>query len=184
MPQPTEQLQQLIAAGRIDEAIAALLQTAADPRAQRDCAQLSGRWQANERARHLGTLSNSEYNLEKDNISMAVLALAEMSQSHPNMKRWWQSNTFWMTALAVLGLLVAVLAYLNDRGIWPKKVEPASVVSPRVEPEKSAEIQPQTPAQTSPAVKKQTNVTVKDKAKVGIISTGDSAVFNNVKQDF
>jgi hypothetical protein len=98
-------------------------------------------------------------------------------------KAWWRSGTFWTYFIGVAGLLIALFAYLNDRGVFPKKVEPVPVTQPAPEVQKSAETPAALPGQTEKSPKNQTNITVKDKAKVGTIITGDSNKID-IKQDF
>lgn len=76
----TQQLKDLIAKGRLDQAIedlARYTQSLSDQHYHNAIAQLSARWKANERANSLGTLSTSEYNTERNKINQAVLALVD-----------------------------------------------------------------------------------------------------------
>lgn len=85
----TQHLKALIANGRLDKAIeelAVYTQPLLDQSHRNTVAQLSARWKANERANSLGTLSNSEYTMERNKINQAVLALVdELADSSPDM---------------------------------------------------------------------------------------------------
>lgn len=69
-------LRQLLAEGKTDKVLAALLHTAILDGDDRDMAlQLSARYAENERQQHAGTLAQEAYSLERNKINAAVLAV-------------------------------------------------------------------------------------------------------------
>jgi len=158
-----------------------------------------GRYHTLETARSNGTVSHDNYSAEIARIRGAVAEiiqwlpddrwLEELATVPPSISaigslaipRQRRSGAFWATLLAALGVLLALLAYLNDMGIFPKKADPPPLEQPAAHPSAEPLSHPAAPAPAAP--KNQTNIQVKDKAKVGNIITGDS---NNIhiKQDF
>jgi hypothetical protein len=165
---------------------------------QPDLVLVKGRFQSLQTERDRGTVSEEQLRIEQARIRMAAQNLIEyLPDNWPSAgleqvqsgagvaptpsKSRRSSGTFWGLVIAAAGLLIALLSYLNDRGIFPPK-EPTPVEQPaqgaQQPAEKPAETPPPAPSKATPAPKKQTNVTVKDSAEVGILNTGDNPVFN------
>ena len=94
---------------------------------------------------------------------------------------WEKVALLW---LGIFAAIAGITGYtLRD---YFKKPEPIPIVQPQVElpAQNRTELPKSQPSTTQPAAKNQTNIHMKDKSKVGIINTGDSAVFKDIKQDF
>jgi hypothetical protein len=197
-------LAQWLANGDLDRTLRGLewLQSQHRTALDTDLVLQQSRFQWLQQQHNQGVVSEEHYRTELARIRVAMLAILEnvpddwpsagLEEVRPaaalptKSNTWWRSGTFWTYFIAAAGLLVALLAYLNDRGIFPPR-DPAPLVQPAPEvqkpAEKSAETPPVAPVTTGNQPKNQTNVTVKDKAKVGTIITGDSNKIE-LKQDF
>lgn len=115
----TRQLKDLIAKDRLDKVIDDLLlytQSLADDRYHDDMIRLSARWKANERGRMLRTLSADQYNVEKNIISDALLALIGELGAANNAETNGSANPaptgkvdFWKK-VGYAGLILGILA--------------------------------------------------------------------------
>lgn len=97
-----------------------------------------------------GTLTHADHSVELARIREAVHELiaalpdalgAEGLEQVPRTPRLdaqpprrRKSGAFWATLLTALGVLLALLAYLNDVGIFPKKSDSAPAVQPAIAP--------------------------------------------------
>ncbi len=80
-----QQLKDLIAKGHLDQVLKYLTvytQSLPDQDDYNSIIQLSARWKTNERAHSLGTLTNSDYNTERNRINQAVLDLMDALIDH------------------------------------------------------------------------------------------------------
>lgn len=207
MPATHQNLRALLAQGNLEAVLQALVQHTAhtdDADLRQRVLTLSGQFAALKKQHLTGLLDDKDYRLQLNRITAAAAEIVDseadsgaVTQSHrltPPAPR----SSFWKK-LIYLGLLVGILAGTVQVVDYVQKQQPAPVGKPAAEPPKAdttivkmpisvgPDAQKESPAQKSPADKpvaqpqKQTNITVKDSAKVGIINTGDSPVFN-IKQ--
>ncbi len=133
------QLHALIAAGKTRAAIESLLTEARPDRdLHTEALALSARFQNYTREKNAGRAEPAWLDTELNRIHAAALDLIErlsdsdgVTLSHPvtTPAARWKSATFWTIFIAILGLLIGFLAYLNDLGVFPfRKPEPVTRV--------------------------------------------------------
>ena len=177
-------LRKLLAEGKTRQVIEQLLPlTTADRDQHNEMLQLSAQFSELERQLRLNTGDPKLLGTERNRINAALLAVMDgtFENNRPQKRKWNMGKiALWLGVFAA----VAGIAGYTLRDFF-RKAEPVPVQVPAPQVEKPAEplAQPQSkPAATQPG-KNSPNITVKDKAKVGIISTGDSVTIN-AKQDF
>jgi hypothetical protein len=177
-------LRKLLAGGKTRQVIEQLLPlTAADRDLHNEILQLSAQFAEIERQSRLNVEDPKLLGTERNRINAALFAVMDnLSGNVTPLKRNWniRKMALWLFFLAIVAGATGYA--LRD---YFRKPEPIPVQAPASPAEKPAEpiAQPQSrPASTQPG-KNNPNITVKDKAKVGIISTGDSVTIN-AKQDF
>jgi len=177
-------LKSSLAAGKTRQVMESLLmRTQGDRDLHTEAVALSARYQHYLREKNGGRAEPAWLDMELNKINAAALGLIELFPERAVFakKMNWEKVALW------LGIFAAI-AGITGYTLWDysKKPEPVPIVAPKVEPpvQNSAEMPKSQPSTAQPALKNQTNIYLKDKAKVGIISTGDSAVFKDIKQDF
>ncbi len=131
------QLHALIAAGKTRAAIESLLTEARSDRdLHTEALALSARFQNFTREKNGGRAEPAWLDAELNRIHAAALDLIErlpedseaVTLSHRlTTPARWKSATFWTFFLTILGLLIGLLAYLNDFGVFPfRKPEPVT----------------------------------------------------------
>ena len=172
-----EHLKSLIADGKLSQAVEELTQWTKNS-AYKDTntaiVQLAQRHNTNDSNNRLGNSSQSDYLMERNRISLALLEIIENTASNrlkPN----------WIGIITVAVGLIALIANIGTiKDAFFKKVEPKILVSP-AEPKregvKSNDL-PEKPEQaaTTNTVKSKNNtqINVKDNGKVGTVINGDS----------
>ena len=127
----SQQLKNLIAKGHLDKALEYLndyTKSLADQDYYNSLTQLSARWKTNERAQHLGTLSTSDYNLERNKINQAVLTLLDELVDHTagpkiadipipippaNTTDLWKKIGYIGLILGILASMVKIIEFCN-----------------------------------------------------------------------
>lgn len=177
-------LRKLLADGKTRQAIEHLLPlTAADRDLHNEVVQLSAQFEELERQTRLNVGDPKLLGTERNRINAALLGVMDKIFGNGGpLKRTWNIRKF-IVWIGVLAVVAGTTGYVL-RGYF-RKPEPVQVQVPASPAEKPAEplAQPQSKPTTAQPGKNSPNITVKDKAKVGIISTGDSVTIN-AKQDF
>jgi len=175
----------LLAAGKTRQVIESLLpHTQGDPDLHAEAVALSARYQHYLREKNGGRAEPAWADAELNKINAAALGLIDRSPEGAVVVKkmnWEKVTLLW---LSIFAAIAGITGYtLRD---YFKKPEPIPIVQPQVElpAQNRTELPKAQPSTTQPAVKNQTNIHMKDKSKVGIINTGDSAVFKDIKQDF
>lgn len=178
---------QLIESGELETAVSQFVELAKNTRYETLALQLSSRLADLKNAEFAGGLSFDERSRQRSQISHSLIQLVQQFDG----KRVAGGSFFsknWGKVGAAVVFAIGILANLGDikQAFFDKNQPPAPSEQPAVKPAKPAvqkEIPTEKPTAEKPVAqpKKQTNITVKDSAKVGIINTGDSPVFN-IKQ--
>ncbi|MCC6281090.1 MAG: hypothetical protein IT262_10845 [Saprospiraceae bacterium] len=177
-------LRKLLADGKTRQVIEQLLPlTAADRDQHNEVLQISAQFSEIERQTRLNVGDPKLLGTERNRVNAALFGVMEnLSGNGGPLKRSWNIRKI-IVWIGVLAVLAGATGYAL-RGYF-RKPDPVPVQVPAPQVEKPAEslAQPQSKPTTSQPGKSNPNITVKDKAKVGIISTGDSVTIN-AKQDF
>lgn len=181
MPNTSQVLQHLLADGKTRHVIEQLLRlTATDRDQQNEVLQLSAQFAELERQSRLNVTDPKLLGTERNRINAALLAVIDrLPENLSPLRRKWNVGKIALW-LGIFAAVAGITGYtLRD---FFKKPEPTPVQLPAGPVEKliAKPGENSTPAKSG---KNNPNITVKDKAKVGIISTGDSVTIN-AKQDF
>ena len=175
----------LLAAGKTRQVIESLLpHTQGDPDLHAEAVALSARYQHYLREKNGGRAEPAWLDAQLNKINAAALDLIDRSPEGAVVVKkmnWEKVTLLW---LSIFAAIAGITGYtLRD---YFKKPEPIPIAQPQVElpAQNRTELPKSQPSTTQPAAKNQTNIHMKDKSKVGIINTGDSAVFKDIKQDF
>ena len=192
MASSIQDLKTLLAQGKLETALNTLVRLTEhtdDADLRQRVLTLSAQFATLKKQNLTGLLDDKDYRLQWNRIAAAVADIADsetfsdrVTQSHPVTKTGvWKK---WATILAVLASVAGITGYTLRDVLWPK-TEPAPAAQPTVEqPKKDTVVVALPPAKVPSKGKNNPHIEVKNKAKVGIINTGDSAVFKDIKQDF
>lgn len=148
-----------------------------------------------------GLISSNEFNLEKNKLNYTILTIidslpihtievpdGELSKIKLYAKGKQLAKPKWLLYVGIATGVLVVICYfafkkkptseLPGKQLFQQETMNSSKHSTNIPDTMPKDLK------TQSSNKEKTNINIKDKAKVGIISTGDSAVFNNVKQDF
>lgn len=196
MPDQVQSLRDQLAAGKIRPVINQIISIAAsDPDLHQEALHISGQFADLERHTRLRTLDHATLQTARNQISDALFSLIDQLpvSGTPLRKKWsLEKIALWLGLFAA----IAAIAGYSLKDVF-KKPEPVPIEKPAQPDTKITEPAPQPERkQAQPSVvqkpdvaasssaKNNPNIIVKDKAKVGIINTGDTARFENIKQDF
>lgn len=196
MASSKQNLKTLLAQGKLETALDTLVRLTEhtdDAELRQRVLALSGQFAALKKQQLSGLLDDKDYRLQWNRIAAAVADIADdeliksLTPSETlNNNRLTKTSVWkkWPAILAVLASVAGITGYTLRDVLWPK-TDPAPTEQPAAEPSKKDTIVVTMPPAKGPANgKNNPHIEIKDKAKVGIISTGDSAVFKDIKQDF
>lgn len=188
-----QHIKTLIAEGKLEQAVTELVdwtKISTDKDANKSIVLLSQRHNTNEQSNHLGNISQSDYLMERNRISLALLVVIENTDSEKNVLTLVKRLNWVGIGVFLIGLIafVANIGTIKD-AFFKEEVKTISqptetqkvASEPIAVPDKPKETAKSTPPPMTG--KNNTLINVKDHGKVGTVITGDSNKID-IKQDF